>query len=488
MHAHRIGFHLLVLFFATTCEMSFAQDRLRGQLFDETDRVMAQAREKKADLYSPTNFGKALEFYKDAEDDFKRGRNLDDIRGKLKGANSYFAKAIDACKVAEVTFSSTMAARTDALSADAPKFSVEIWKKGEEQFKSAAQELEGGDINDARKEAGGAETFYRTAELEAIKANYLSPARQLLRRADDMDVKDNAPRTLDKAKKLSTQVETLLKQNRYDTDEARQLAQEAKYEASHAIYLHQAIAKLKKDDKDFEEVMLMAEEPVKRIAASVDAPVEFDAGFEGPSKEVINAINQLKNKAAQDGQTIKSQESEIANLRQQVASMEGRLGSLSETEKDLQRKLGRQKEQEESIAQVNRLFSAGEGNVVRDGNNIVIRLWGLTFPVGRNTIEPQYFPLLTKVQDAIRKFPGCQVAIEGHTDSQGSDETNQRLSEARAEAVSEYLKANMVAGFPITWAGYGESRPVASNDTFAGRAKNRRIDVVIVPEWVIVGK
>jgi outer membrane protein OmpA-like peptidoglycan-associated protein len=107
--------------------------------------------------------------------------------------------------------------------------------------------------------------------------------------------------------------------------------------------------------------------------------------------------------------------------------------------------------------------------------------------VGRNTIDAQFFPLLTKVQDAIKKFPGCQVAIEGHTDSQGSDETNQRLSESRADAVASYIKANFGANVPVASQGYGESRPVASNDTFEGRAKNRRIDVVIVPSWAIVG-
>ena len=106
---------------------------------------------------------------------------------------------------------------------------------------------------------------------------------------------------------------------------------------------------------------------------------------------------------------------------------------------------------------------------------------GLTFPVGKNTIESQFFPLLTKVQNAIKRFSGCQVAIEGHTDSQGSDETNQRLSDARAEAVGSYLMANLGISVPITNQGYGESRPIASNDTPEGRAKNRRIEIILVP-------
>jgi outer membrane protein OmpA-like peptidoglycan-associated protein len=485
MHAGDVFRGSLLVAFVVSCSLNvFAQDNIRSQLFGDADRIMAQAREKKAHMYGPIRFGKAMEFYREADDDYKKGRNLETIRTKLKNAEGYFLKAIDACKLGEVTFVSTMASREDALSADAPKYSAELWKKAEGQFRSAAEQLEEGDVNNAKKEAGAAETTYRSAELEAIKANYLTPARELLKKADGMDVKDDAPKTLEKARSLVTQTESMLKQNRYDTDEARLQAQEAKYEAAHSIHLSQKIRQLQKEDKRFEDVLLEAEEPLRKVAGTLDILVRFDEGFNGPTNQVLNALTKLERQS----ETIKQQESELANLRQQVASMESRVGSLTGAEKDLQRKLDRQHQQEATIAQVSASFDNQEGDVIRDENNIIIRLYGLTFGVGKTTIEPQFFSLLTKVQDAIKKFPGCQVTIEGHTDSQGSDAMNQRLSERRAEAVAQYLKANMVANTPITNQGFGESRPVASNDTFEGRAKNRRIDVVIIPEWAIVGR
>jgi len=479
---------VLALCLAIACTAASAQENLREQLFGETDKVLNEAREKRANLYGPTSFATAMEYYRDAEDEFKRGKNIEDIRGKLKNAMTFLQKAIEACKLGEVTFSSNMAARADAISADAPRYSSENWRRAEARFKSAAEELEDGDVKDAQQQSGEAEALYRSAELEAIQANYLTPARDLIAKADDMDVKDSAPKTLDKAKKLSTQAEVMLKENRYDTDEARQVAQQAKYEAAHAIYLHETITKLKKEDTGYEDVMLAPEEPFRRIANALDVHVEFDRGIDLPAQELIAAINAWEKKSSLLTETVQRQEREIANLKEQVASMEGRLGSLTETEKDLQRQLEHQRKQEETIAEVTGMFNPQEGNVLRDGNNIVIRLYGLTFPVGTNIIQPQFFGLLTKVQDAIRKFPGCQAAIEGHTDSQGSDETNQRLSESRAEAVAQYLKANMGSGVPIASQGYGESRPVASNDTFEGRAKNRRIDVVIIPKTAIVGR
>jgi len=475
----------------------FAQDDLRNQLFGEANQIMAQAKEKKADVYTPSSFERAMEYYNEASDYYTRGRDLEDIREKLKNAEAYFAKALDACKLAEVTFSATMAARTDAQSAGAPTSSMVLWKKAEETFHSAARALENGYINSARTDGTEAEALYRAAELEAIKSNFLSPARVLLEKADDMRVENNAPKTLEKAKRLALQVEQLLTQKRYDTDEARQLAQEAKYEATHAIYLHQVITKMEKEDRTFEDALLAAEPPFQRIAGMLGFQARFDSGFEGPVNNTIAAIKEKEARVTKDtesimqaAEVIRQKEQENDNLRQQVRSMEGRLGTLTEAEKklqeagrDLERKLAIQRGQEETIRQVSTMFTSDEGQVLRDGNDIIIRLYGLSFPVGERTIEPEYYSLLTKVQDAIKKFPNCQILIEGHTDSQGSDETNQILSEKRAKTVAEYIMANMGVEIGVNHQGYGESRPVASNDTPEGRAKNRRIDVVITPAW-----
>jgi outer membrane protein OmpA-like peptidoglycan-associated protein len=117
---------------------------------------------------------------------------------------------------------------------------------------------------------------------------------------------------------------------------------------------------------------------------------------------------------------------------------------------------------------------------LREGNNLIIRLVGLSFPVGQAVIETQYFGLMGKVQAVMRMFPEAPVLIEGHTDSTGTDFANMQLSQERASAVREYLVANQaISGARVTAIGYGKTRPIASNDTPSGRAENRRIDVVI---------
>jgi OOP family OmpA-OmpF porin len=467
-----------VLVFGTTN----AQD-VRKDLFGETDNVIQHAKEKNAHLYSPAAYEKAMEYYNDAESDYKKGRDLEDIRSKLKEARSFLIKAMDGVKLGEVTFSSTMAARNDALSADAPKFSPATWKKAEQQFKSAAEQLEDGDVNDAKSEGGEAERLYRAAELEAIKANYLNPAKALLKQADDMDVKETAPKTLAKAKQLAQKAEALLQQNRYDTDEARQMAQEAKYEAAHAIYLHKTFTAMDKEGKGFEDLRLAAEKTMQRISGSLDLLARFENGLNDEAGRIIQELKTREKKSADQAKTIASLTDENATLKKQVESMTSRVGTLTKAEQDLQESFKRKREEDARIEQVSTMFSDSEGNVLRDENDIIIRLYGLTFGVGKSVIESQYFSLLTKVQQAIKSFPGCQVVIKGHTDSQGSDATNQQLSEQRARAVEEYLRANMGSSLVVSSQGYGESQPIASNDTVEGRAKNRRIDVVIVPEY-----
>ena len=96
------------------------------------------------------------------------------------------------------------------------------------------------------------------------------------------------------------------------------------------------------------------------------------------------------------------------------------------------------------------------------------------------TILQALFALLTKVKQAIALYPGARIVIEGHTDAYGTDENNLVLSQQRADAVRQYLLANSpISADEIEAVGYGETRPIANNETKEGRQKNRRIDVVI---------
>jgi len=99
------------------------------------------------------------------------------------------------------------------------------------------------------------------------------------------------------------------------------------------------------------------------------------------------------------------------------------------------------------------------------------------FDSGSAAIKPKYHAELDNVVAVLKKNPGVKIVVEGHTDSQGSLELNQRLSQQRAEAVMNYLIGKGVDPDQLSAVGYGPARPIADNDTAEGRAQNRRIEL-----------
>lgn len=103
----------------------------------------------------------------------------------------------------------------------------------------------------------------------------------------------------------------------------------------------------------------------------------------------------------------------------------------------------------------------------------------LQFETGKAIIQPSSFPALDKLADLLLENPSFNFRIEGHTDNVGAPEKNRILSQERAEAVKTYLTSRGVDAERITAVGYGDTKPVVSNDTAAGKAKNRRVDMAI---------
>lgn len=114
-----------------------------------------------------------------------------------------------------------------------------------------------------------------------------------------------------------------------------------------------------------------------------------------------------------------------------------------------------------------------------DQRGLVVTLPGIFFDTGKSTLKPGAKNTLAKIAAQLKGDSDVRVAIEGHTDSVGSDEKNQVLSEKRANAVRDYLVSNGVPAERVTATGKGEADPVASNKTAAGRLQNRRVEMII---------
>lgn len=127
--------------------------------------------------------------------------------------------------------------------------------------------------------------------------------------------------------------------------------------------------------------------------------------------------------------------------------------------------------------------TAGTGvDVVRDGDNLLLRMpSGITFAYDSDAVQPQFQPTLNEVASVLTQYPKTYIDIYGHTDADGSEAYNQGLSERRANSVQSYLVGRGVQSVRMATKGFGETQPIASNETAEGKAQNRRVEIKIVP-------
>jgi outer membrane protein OmpA-like peptidoglycan-associated protein len=120
--------------------------------------------------------------------------------------------------------------------------------------------------------------------------------------------------------------------------------------------------------------------------------------------------------------------------------------------------------------------------VIRQGDDLILNIpSGINFAYNSATVEPQFRRTLDQVGQVLGQYDRTYIDIYGHTDSTGSDAYNQGLSERRADSVAAYLETRGVRGARIGTRGFGETQPIASNQTEEGRAANRRVEIKIVP-------
>jgi outer membrane protein OmpA-like peptidoglycan-associated protein len=120
--------------------------------------------------------------------------------------------------------------------------------------------------------------------------------------------------------------------------------------------------------------------------------------------------------------------------------------------------------------------------VIRRGDDLVLNIpSGITFAYNSAAVQPQFQRTLDQVASTLAEYNQTYIDVYGHTDATGSDAYNQTLSERRASSVADYLAGRGVQQARIGTRGYGETQPIAENDTPDGQAANRRVEVKIVP-------
>lgn len=180
---------------------------------------------------------------------------------------------------------------------------------------------------------------------------------------------------------------------------------------------------------------------------------------------------------------------EEAQRAQETAATAIALSEQSSAEAEQARRLARAQAEEAALARQEADLAALAADSLRlqlqsmtarnDARGQVMTLAGDAFASGQSSLRPEARANLQKVVDFVQRSPGQSVLIEGHTDSQGSGNANQVLSQRRADAVRAALIEDGVDAARLSAVGVGEDRPVADNATAEGRGRNRRVEIVV---------
>lgn len=459
---------MIISIFITMIVSNFviAQSSAKDKFFADYSALIEQVRAGNGEVLSPEFYKKAVELFEDANTAYEEKEGQMEIRKILDESANYSRKALEVIKLAKLTLTKTIDAREAALAAEAPIYAEDLWEEAENVFRDATTNLEDDDIEDAKEYGQNAMQLFNQAELLGIKNGILGEARENVRLAEESQAEEYAFHTFTDAQNLLVETERLLDGDRYAKEKAIQKAAEASYQGRHAAYLSRTIQTLSQKDENWENLILKFEEILTEFGLLFNYKPQFDEGFDVSVKAI--------------SQTIKSLKDEKKQLIAENAQLKEELQGVREREANYSAELEKKKDLEKRIEKIKGMFASNEAKVIYEGDNLIIRLIGLNFPSGKAIIQPEYFSLLTKVQQALREFPNSNYLLEGHTDALGNDSQNKVLSEKRALSVREYLMANMdIPESQITHIGFGESKPVASNDTREGREQNRRIDIVI---------
>ena len=235
-------------------------------------------------------------------------------------------------------------------------------------------------------------------------------------------------------------------QRRQEAEQARRDAEAAKAEAERMKAEAQQAAA---------EAARQKEEADKARAAAI---AEQQAAMEMQKKAEADA-----QKAAADAQRAQA---DAEKARQAAAQAEAEKGQL----------------RAQLLAQLNSILQTRDS-----ARGLIVNMSDVLFDTGSYTLKPGAREKLAKISGIVLAHPGLSLQIEGHTDSVGSNEFNQQLSERRADSVRDFLAEQGVAASSISARGFGKTQPVASNDTAEGRQRNRRVEIVVNGEAIGTG-
>lgn len=371
------------------------------------------------------------------------------------------------------------AARAAALEAEAPRLATTTWIRAEERLRTAEAGEREGHAKSASRNGEAALKLYDEAQLLALKAGLLTGAREQLLALGEARTARLAPRTTARAQALLQAAEATLDADRNQVERAAGLAREATREAQRALALGELLRPAGGPAASAEDIALQWEDALARAAAAAG----LEALPPGPveaSAVLARLLDGLHQQLDEQAAALQDKALQASLLEEEIRELDGRLASASSRARDLTERIEASRHAQARYERLAASFAPDQAIVLRQGDTVTLRLVGLGFAPGSTRLLPGARSLLPRLRAVVDLYPGAHFTVEGHTDSSGDSATNQRLSQARAEVLRDYMISEFqLAPGRISALGLGDARPIASNASAQGRQQNRRLELLV---------
>ncbi len=470
---------LMVVGCASTPKPSKAQVLSQNQELSAFQSSLESARANEVDFLAPDGFKHAQKEFDAALENAVDG---DAYSENVESGMSALKKAEKNAQESKTLMREALTVREQAIKARAHEILPKKFADLDARLQDNMRLVEKGKEEEAREARGELITNYSALELMALERATVTPAQEMISKAEESDADDLAAKTLALSKKELSLAISILRAERSEQDKASEHVARSKALAARSIYISDIIKLFNQRDFTNEDIVLWYQEQLASIHRPLPTPLVFTKSnyevvteFENDIKGVLTAEAAARNELQLTEEKNQLLLNVVAALREEnIAVSQSYKGRVEEIEMA-------NKKAQDRYEKVQNMFSLAEAEVYRQGHNVLLTTYGFDFLPGESEIKSDNFDLLNKIVEAINTFESPYVIVMGHTDSTGNEESNKALSIKRAETVASFLKkVGKMSTERVTHEGYGESRPVATNDTKEGRAKNRRIEILII--------
>jgi outer membrane protein OmpA-like peptidoglycan-associated protein len=312
----------------------------------------------------------------------------------------------------------------------ADKYAASIMSKADQQLKGAEEVYHSG--RDKKSVDAAAREVVETAEEARVMA-----VKQKAEEDAQATVGAEKRAALEREAKARADADAEVKR-RQEADQARAAAETAKAEA----------VRMKQEaEQASQDAVRQRQEAEQARAAALEQQQVAQAAAEQAARDRAAAVSQQR-----------AAEAEAEKAKQAAAQAEAEKVQL----------------RAQLLSQLNSILQTRDS-----ARGLIVNMSDVLFDTGSYTLKPGAREKLAKISGIVLAHPGLNLQIEGHTDSVGTDEFNQQLSERRADSVRDFLAQQGVPGSAISARGFGKTQPVATNDTTEGRQRNRRVELVV---------